>query len=78
MELDDRIIIFQTSERTVSFVVDAVRGVEEFSRDRILEAQQIFPGIEFFIEGVGKIDGETVLVCALDRICSSEEIKDWS
>ena len=68
MHLDDRIIIFQVSTRKIAFIADKVEGVVEFSEEQVDEVHHIFPEMENYIERVGRINDNTVLIIAVDKL----------
>ncbi len=75
IDLNDRIIICKGSARTIAFVADMVEGVVEFASEEVDEAVHILPEMEDYIEGVGKLNDDTVLIYDLDRLFSIEEIE---
>ena len=75
IDLNDRIIICKGSARTIAFVADMVEGVVEFASEEVDEAVHILPKMEDYIEGVGKLNDDTVLIYDLDRLFSIEEIE---
>ena len=74
MEIEDRIIIFQTSTWTTSIVVDKVEGVVEFVPEDLNNAEELFPEMGQFMEGVGKSEDESVLIYDIDNLFSGQEI----
>jgi len=75
IDLNDRIIICKGSARTIAFVADMVEGVVEFASEEVDEAVHILPEMEDYIEGVGKLNDDTVLIYDVDRLFSIEEIE---
>ena len=75
IDLDDRIIICKGSARTIAFVADVVEGVVQFASEEVDEAVHILPEMEHYIEGVGKLNDDTVLIYDLDRLFSIQEIE---
>jgi len=75
VDIDDRIIISRISSRTVAFIVDTVEGVVSFSRDQLDEGGQIFPEMEHYIEGVGRINGDTVIIYNISKLLSARDIE---
>ncbi len=70
---EDRIIISRLSEYPLAFIADTVEGVFTFSslaagRGRWDKAEQIFPEMEEFIEGIADIDGRPVIVYNSHRL----------
>ncbi len=74
MEPKDRIVICQTSRATMAFVVDSVQGVVGFPKEKIHRTEEIFPEIEHFIEGVGKLDDDCVIICDTEKLFSRQVI----
>ena len=74
IRLNDRIIICQASGQTIAFMVDTVLGVVEFPQEQIDKARQIFPEMEHYIEGIGKLDDTTVLIYDLEKLFSPQDI----
>ena len=74
MNLDDRIIISQISRRKIGFMVDTVEGIVEFSQEQVDEAHQILPEMEHYIEGVGRVSDNTVLIITVDKLFSIQNM----
>ena len=72
IELSDRFILANTSERTVSLVVDEVGDVIESSEREVIQADRITAGLEN-IEGVIKLEGDIILIYNLEKFLSLEE-----
>ncbi|MDM8548650.1 chemotaxis protein CheW [Desulfobacterales bacterium HSG2] len=75
VDIDDRIIISRVSSRTIAFIVDTVEGVVSFSQDQLDEGGQIFPEMEHYIEGVGKINGDTIIIYNINKLLSARDIE---
>jgi len=75
IDLNDRIIICKGAARTIAFVADVVEGVVEFTPEELDEAVHILPKMEHYIEGVGKLNEDTVLIYDLDSLFSIQEIE---
>ena len=75
IDLVDRIIICKGSARTIAFVADEVEGVVEFAPEELDEAVHILPEMEHYIEGVGKLNDDTVLIYDLEMLFSIQEIE---
>ena len=67
IELNDRLIIAECSERSVAMLVDSVLGVVEASEDDLVPAHRIAPGMEFS-DAMLKIDDTMVLIPNLDKL----------
>ena len=76
MELDDRVIICKGAAGKIAFVADVVEGVFEFTPEELDEAVHILPEMKQYIEGVGKLDNETVLIYDLNKLFSLAEIEE--
>ena len=75
MKIDDRIIVCHAAAGTIAFTADRVEGIVEFPQDQMHEAQQAFPEIGRYVDGVGKLDNSTVLIYDLNRLFSIREIE---
>jgi len=74
MNLDDRIIISRISTRKIAFIADNVEGIVEFSKEQIDDVHQSFPEMERYIVGVGRFNDNTVLIIAIDKLFSTQNI----
>jgi purine-binding chemotaxis protein CheW len=74
MQLSDQLIIASTTKRTVALIVDSVNDVIEIPEERIIDAEQILPELEY-VEGVVKTEGGMVLIHDLERFLSLPEEK---
>ncbi|NQT68737.1 MAG: purine-binding chemotaxis protein CheW [Desulfobacteraceae bacterium] len=74
MNLDDRIIISRIATRKIAFIADNVEGLVEFSKEQIDEVHQSFPEMERYIVGVGRFKDHTVLIIAIDKLFSTQNI----
>ncbi len=77
VNLSDRLIIGQTSKRTVALLVDAVSGVIEPEEQEVITAEKILPGAGCVGE-VAKLAEEIVLVQDLDTFFSFAEEEAFS
>jgi len=76
MEIKDRIIVSRTSSRTIAVIADTIEGVAEFAQEEIHEARKILPDMEGYVEGVGKLNDDTVLIYDINKLFSIEEIQE--
>ncbi len=76
IEINDRIIISQVSSRTVAFIADTVEGVVTFSQDHLDKGDQIFPEMGQHIEGVGKIDNDTIIIYDVYKFFPDQNMPD--
>ena len=74
IDINDRIIISHTSDIMVAFIVDTVEGVVEISKKQVNKAKKIFPRLEDYIESVGKLKDDTVLIYNLDNFLSTKDV----
>jgi purine-binding chemotaxis protein CheW len=74
MQLSDQLIIASITKRTVALTVDSVDDVIEIPEERIIDAEQILPELEY-VEGVVKTQGGMVLIHDLERFLSLPEEK---
>ena len=74
MNLNDKIILSQTSKRSVGIMVDSVVNVIEYPKQEVIIPEKILPGIEY-IEGVAKLEGGLTLIHNIDSFLSLEEEK---
>lgn len=72
--LSDKIILLQTTRRSVGIIADTVSGVITCSEQEVTEANKILPGLEY-VEGVVKLKEGMLLIHDIDRFLSIEEEK---
>jgi purine-binding chemotaxis protein CheW len=72
LDLNDRLIIAQTSGRVVALIVDGVMGVLQLVENDLVVVEKILPGLEY-VEGVLKLEDGLVLIHDLDRFLSLDE-----
>jgi purine-binding chemotaxis protein CheW len=70
--LSDRMIIAQTSRRSVALIVDAVSGVMERQTDELVPPEKILPRLEY-VDGVLRLEDGMILIHDLERFLSLEE-----
>lgn len=76
IDINDRIIISHTSDLAVAFVVDTVESVIEISKKQVDKAKKIFPKLDDFIESVGKLKDDAVLIYSLEKFLSTKDVVD--
>ncbi|MEA2039385.1 MAG: chemotaxis protein CheW [Thermodesulfobacteriota bacterium] len=76
MEIRDRIIVSRTSSRTIAIIADTIEGVAEFAQEETHEARKILPDMEGYVEGVGKLNDDTVLIYDINKLFSINEIRE--
>ena len=72
IELSDQFIIARTAKRTVCLVVDAAVGVQEYSEQEMIGAEEVLPAAEY-LDGIAKLEDGLLLVHDLDTFLSLEE-----
>ncbi|MCG7849660.1 MAG: chemotaxis protein CheW [ANME-2 cluster archaeon] len=74
IELGDQLVIAHTPRRSVAVAADSVSSVVEYSKEKVVEAGKILPGMEY-VEGVVKLEDGMILIHDLDTFLSLEEEK---
>ena len=74
IDLSDQFIIANTSTRTVVLVADTVSGVIEPSGGKLINSENITPGMEY-VDGVIKLEDGLILIHDIDSFLSLEEEK---
>ena len=74
MNLNDKIILSQTSKRPVGIMVDSVVNVIEYSKQEVIIPEKILSGIGY-VEGVVKLEDGLTLIHNIDSFLSLEEEK---
>jgi purine-binding chemotaxis protein CheW len=70
--LNDQLLVADTTTRTVALVVNLVTGVIERTAEEITDPQCIVPGAEY-VEGIAKLKDGLLLIHNLDRFLSQQE-----
>jgi purine-binding chemotaxis protein CheW len=70
--LTDQLVVAHTARRSVALVADAVLDVIACSAQRLIEAENILPKVEY-VEGVVKLTDGLILIHDLDKFLSLEE-----
>ena len=76
ISVSDRIIIVQTPTHTVSFMVDYIEGIVEFSAPDITPAADIFPKMEDYILATTKYNDRTVLIYDTGCLFPNQRIEE--
>jgi purine-binding chemotaxis protein CheW len=71
--LSDRLIVARTPKRTVALLADDALGLMD-GDPQAVPAGEILPGLEY-VEGVGRIDGDLILIHNLEDFLSLDEEK---
>lgn len=74
MNLNDKIILSQTSKRSVGIMVDSVVNVIEYTKQEVIIPKKILSGIGY-VEGVVKLEDGLTLIHNIDSFLSLEEEK---
>ncbi len=74
MNLNDKIILSQTSKRSVGIMVDSVVNVIEYPKQEVIIPEKILSGIGY-VEGVVKLEDGLTLIHNIDSFLSLEEEK---
>ncbi|MBI2471900.1 MAG: purine-binding chemotaxis protein CheW [Planctomycetes bacterium] len=74
INLNDKLILSQTSKRSVGIKVDSVVGVIECPEQEVIVPEKILPGIGY-VEGVIKLEDGLTLIHNIDSFLSLEEEK---
>jgi purine-binding chemotaxis protein CheW len=72
IDLNDQLIIANTSRRTVALVVDRVSDIVKRSEQELIPAEKILSGLEY-IEGITKLEDGMMLIHDIDSFLSLEE-----
>jgi len=73
IDLNDQLIIANTSMRTIALWVDSVSDVVERTEDEIIRAEKILLDIDY-VKGIFKFEDGMVLLQDLDKFLTLEEI----
>lgn len=74
ISLSDRLIFAHTAQRPVALMADAVADVAECSKQSLVSAENVLPGLKH-VEGIMKLGDELILIHDLDKFLSLEEEK---
>lgn len=72
MEIDDRIILFK-ARTLLSFIVNGVEGVVQLDDLEFHQAEEIHPGLQHYIEGIGRFDNNSVIIVDMVRFFNDQE-----
>ena len=71
-----RVIVLGIQDKLIGIVVDSVSKVLELAEKEIEEAPDIINGLsKEYIEGIGKIDDNLIIILEADKVLTAEEIK---
>lgn len=76
LNLSDQLIITQAAGRTVALVADAAGIVVESPEQEVIQAENIFPGIEY-VDAVAKHQDGIIHILNFDKFLSLEEENTW-
>ncbi len=77
-EYDDRtcVIVVNINEASIGLVVDAVKEVISIMPDQISPAPSVSKGeVTRYIKGIGRFDGEVIILLAIDELLYNNQIK---
>lgn len=75
LRLSDRIVVARTFRYTVAFVADAVEDVVKIVREPLDASVDIFPGMDKYLEGISRFNGQTVLIYDIDTLFPEHRIQ---
>jgi purine-binding chemotaxis protein CheW len=75
IQLSDRIIIAEASTYTIAFIVDSVEDVVKLEQEPLDQSVEIFPGMEKFLAGISRYEGQTVLIYDINTLFPEQMIK---
>ena len=79
MDIDTAIIIYETDDASIGFIVDKVEDVLMFDEEHISQAPHFGSNIDTsFIESVAEVDGDVIMLLNLEKIFEAEELLDIS
>ncbi len=74
INLNDKLMLSQTSRMAVGIMADSVGGVVECAGQEVIVPEKIVPGMEY-VEGVVKLEGGLTLIHNIDKFLSLGEEK---
>ncbi len=74
INLNDKLMLSQTSRMAVGIMADSVGGVIECAGQEVIVPEKIVPGMEY-VEGVVKLEGGLTLIHNIDKFLSLGEEK---
>jgi len=74
IELEDQLIIAQTSKRLVALMVDSITTIRECNQILVVSAEQAFPFADY-LSGAAIMDDNLILITDLDKFLSLDEEK---
>lgn len=75
LKLKDRIIFVRISNRVISFIANQVLDVTTKTKQKVITADNIFPGLEKTVEGLLFLEDGIILLYNLEKIISLENGK---
>ena len=79
IDIDTAIIIYESDDASIGFIVDQVEDVLAFDNEHISEAPHFGANIDTsFIESVADIEGDVIMILNLEKILDAEELLDIS
>ncbi|HUV51096.1 MAG TPA: chemotaxis protein CheW [Anaerolineae bacterium] len=74
IELEDQLIIAQTSKRLVALMVDSITAICECNQIQVVSTEQAFPFADY-LSGAAIMDDNLILITDLDKFLSLDEEK---
>lgn len=76
---DTRIIVVESTGKTVGLIVDSVSEVLRLPTDTIEPPPEVVGGIDSeYIDGVGKLEDRLIILLNLDKVLSPKEMREFS
>lgn len=76
---DTRIIVVESSGRTVGLIVDSVSEVLRLNASTVEPPPEIVGGVDSeYVEGVGKLEDRLIILLNLDKVLSPKETHELS
>lgn len=79
IDMDTAIIIYETNDASIGFIVDQVEDVLSIDKKHISEAPHFGSGIDTsFIENMAEVDDDVIMLLNLEKIFEEQELLDIS
>jgi len=75
IRISDRMIIAEVSTYTIAFIADSVEDVVELEQKPLDQSVDIYPGIEKFLAGISRYNGQTVLIYDINTLFPEKTIQ---
>lgn len=78
MDIDDRIIVFHPgSDIRFAAIVDSIGTIVAWNPGEIDMQCRLFSEQDHFFCGIGKLDGENIIICRMDKIPGIDSLVAW-